>query len=62
MWQVKCHQYYPTGKGDEDTEFVFEDVGLKVKFIQEDDVGYYVVRTLTVEDIEVQSCSIAWFR
>ena len=52
--QVKCHQYYPCGSvnGGEDV-MVFDDVDLRVRFLTVDQMGYYNVSTLEIEDIRV---------
>lgn len=50
---LKCHQYWPLGqhRGDDD-EVDFEDVGLKVTFIDESEQNYFIVRTLEIEEKE----------
>ncbi|KAI0223498.1 Tyrosine-protein phosphatase non-receptor type 1 [Lamellibrachia satsuma] len=48
---VKCHQYFPCGlvNGGED-EMLFNDVDLRLKFVSVDQMGYYNVSTLEIED------------
>ena len=52
MLQVKCHKYYPTGEED-DEQLLFEDVGLRVTFLEAQDASYFTVRTLQLEDLRV---------
>ena len=45
--QVKCFQYYPAGVcNDGADELSFEDVGLTVTFLYQQDEQDYVIRTL----------------
>lgn len=56
-FQVKCYQYYPLGKDNEDEdEKVFTDVGLKVTYKSELESNYhYTARVYRVEDLEVNA-------
>ncbi|XP_064598724.1 tyrosine-protein phosphatase non-receptor type 2-like [Liolophura sinensis] len=49
----KCHQYWPLGPkySDEDT-LVFNDTGIKVTLLEENELNYFVVSTLELEDLE----------
>jgi len=50
--QIKCYQYFPTSAeegGDDVMEF--DDVDLKVSFIDEVDASYFTIRTLLIEDL-----------
>ena len=60
---MKCHRYYPLGaaKGDED-EMTFSDVELKVKFMKEEDRGFFVIRTYQVTDLKVGTTRRLMFR
>ena len=53
--EVKCHQYYPVGSENEgDDEMVFNDVGLKVTFINEQHTSYhFTTRILHLLDLQV---------
>ena len=37
---------------DED-DLVFEDVGLRVSYVSEEDKNFFVIRTLDIEDLQV---------
>lgn len=56
-FQVKCYQYYPLGRENEDEdEKVFTDVGLKVTYKSELESNYhYKARVYRVEDLEVNA-------
>lgn len=56
--QVKCHKYYPSGEPG-DVEMRFDDVDLRVTFMDEQDASYFTVRTLQLEDLRVSAP--AWF-
>jgi protein tyrosine phosphatase len=51
--QVKCHQYYPSGSENEgDDELTFDDVGLKVTYIEErESNANYTVRAFYLTDL-----------
>lgn len=49
----KCHQYWPLGEhNSDDDEIIYDDVQLKISYIDETDYKYYIVRTLELEDLE----------
>jgi len=56
VFQLKCHQYYPTGTENEgEDEVEFEDVGLKVTYVEEKESNvHYTARVFYVTDTEVQ--------
>jgi len=56
LQQVKCHPYYPTGSENEgDDELEFDDVGLKVTYVEEKESNvHYTARIFYVTDTEVQ--------
>ncbi|KAK2150125.1 hypothetical protein LSH36_422g02013 [Paralvinella palmiformis] len=51
MGRIKCHQYFPMNVNDED-DLVFEDVGLRVSYVSEEDKNFFVIRTLDIEDLQ----------
>lgn len=53
--QEKCYQYFPVGEENEgDNELVFNEVGLKVTFIEDRHTSYhFTTRCLQLTDIEV---------
>lgn len=55
MFQPKCHQYWPLGpKYSDDDTLVFNDTGIKVTLLEENELNYFVVSTLELEDLEVR--------
>lgn len=51
---MKCHQYYPAGlDAGGINEIIYDDVDLKVTFLEEQDASYFTVRTLELEDLRV---------
>jgi hypothetical protein len=53
--QIKCAQYWPLGanNGEED-DMVFEDVGLRVSLLAEQDDRDYTQRWLEIEEMNVR--------
>jgi hypothetical protein len=62
VYQLKCHQYYPTGAdNDGEDEMEFGDVGLKVTFVEERESNcHYTARVLHLTDVEVRFYSCVY--
>ena len=59
LFQIKCHQYFPEGSAqDGENEMIFDDVDLKVTYISEDDLNYFTIRTLEIQDLRVNICGV----
>jgi hypothetical protein len=42
-----------SSENEDEDELIFDDVGLKVSFVSEENANFYVIRTLEIEDLEV---------
>jgi len=52
----KCDQYFPTGSQNEgDDESIFDDVNLKVTFLSETNMNYFIIRKLLLTDLQTNS-------
>ena len=45
-------------ENEDDNDLVFEEVGLSVTYISEENASYYTVRTLEIKDLRVSSCTL----
>lgn len=44
--QIKCHQYWPTDStARENAEMEFDDVGIKLTLLKEEQFRHFIVRT-----------------
>lgn len=48
---VKCHQYFPVGVESDEDELCFDDVDLKISYVNEDRRQNFVIRTLELSDM-----------